>query len=106
MKGSSCRMHSRAVLAVWLLALVVVEQHAIAHQGPPGQFDRFAGLFAAANIPTVSAYHAVSNYSQSLPLPLLRNGIVYQGCSGRLRWVLYSLFEGASLVVVCVVLDV
>jgi hypothetical protein len=78
-------MCSRATLAVWLLALLVVEQHAIPHGSPPGQFESFAGLFAAVNMPTVSAYHAVSNYSQSLPLPLLRNGIVHQGGSGRLR---------------------
>jgi hypothetical protein len=82
---------NRRVLSVWLLALVVVEQHAIAHQGPPGQFDSFAGLFAAVNTPAVTAFHAISNYTQSLPLPVLRNGIVYQGGSGRLRWAKSSL---------------
>jgi hypothetical protein len=84
---------NRRVLSVWLLALVVVEQHAIAHQGPPGQFASFAGLFAAASMPAVTAYHAISNYSQSLPLPLLRNGIVYQGGSGRLRWAMSSVIN-------------
>lgn len=77
---------------MWLLALLVVEQHAIGHQSPPGQFDSFAGLYAATNMPSVTAYHAISNYSQSLPMPLLRNGIVYQGCSGRLRWAVDRLF--------------
>lgn len=89
-------MRDRQTLAVWILGLLVVAHH---HQVCAGNdhFGSFVGLYTAANMPTVAAYHDISNYTATLPLPLLKNGVVYAGDNGRLRWAALYMHNAAFI---------